>query len=99
MIDLQADDRWIELGKSCAWGWQQGCMLQWMPGSATEVLWNDRQGDRFVCHLLDTKTRERRTIHTPVYCLSPDGKRVCIDSPHTGQGRQLHLIDIAGIVT
>ena len=29
---------------------------------------------------------------------SPDGKKVCIDSPHTGQGRQLHLIDVSGIV-
>ena len=29
---------------------------------------------------------------------SPDGKSVVIDSPHTGEGRQLHLIDIRGIV-
>ena len=29
---------------------------------------------------------------------SPDGRSVVIDSPHTGQGRQLHLIDISGIV-
>jgi hypothetical protein len=29
---------------------------------------------------------------------SPDGRRVTIDSPHTGQGRQMHLIEIAGIV-
>ncbi len=25
MIDLEDSDRWIELGKSDAWGWQQGC--------------------------------------------------------------------------
>jgi len=29
---------------------------------------------------------------------SPDGRSVVIDSPHTGQGRQLHLIDISNIV-
>ena len=29
---------------------------------------------------------------------SPDGRSVVIDSPHTGQGRQLHLIDISEIV-
>jgi hypothetical protein len=28
MVDLQDGDRWIELGTSSAWGWQQGCMLQ-----------------------------------------------------------------------
>ncbi len=29
---------------------------------------------------------------------SPDGKKVVIDSPHGGAGRQLYLIDISGIV-
>jgi hypothetical protein len=29
---------------------------------------------------------------------SPDGRSVVIDSPHTGQGRQLHLIDIRALV-
>jgi Tol biopolymer transport system component len=28
---------------------------------------------------------------------SPDGKKVCIDSPHAG-GRQMYLIDIGSIV-
>ena len=26
-------DRWIPLGDTRAWCWQQGCMLQWLPGS------------------------------------------------------------------
>ena len=59
MVDLFDGDRWIELGESNAWCWQQGCMLQWLPGSRTKVLWNDRQGDRFVCHILDVKTKAR----------------------------------------
>jgi len=74
MVDLENDDQWIELGKSCSWGWQQGCMLQWRPGSDREILWNDRQGDRFVCHILDIHTRRKRTLPHPVYTLSPDGK-------------------------
>ncbi|MBL7224132.1 MAG: hypothetical protein ISS72_09785 [Candidatus Brocadiae bacterium] len=74
MVDLQDGDRWIELGTSRAWCWQQGCMLQWRPGSKTEVLWNDRQGGRFVCHILDVKTGKKRTIPWPVYALSPDGR-------------------------
>ncbi|MYF93298.1 MAG: hypothetical protein F4184_14805, partial [Gemmatimonadetes bacterium] len=28
MIDLADGNRWIDLGQSCAWCWQQGCMLQ-----------------------------------------------------------------------
>ena len=74
MVDLKDGDRWIELGQSRAWCWQQGCMLQWRPGSPSEVLWNDRQGDRFVCHVLDVKTGAKRTLPHPVYTVSPDGR-------------------------
>ena len=28
LVDLQDGDRWIELGTTRAWCWQQGCMLQ-----------------------------------------------------------------------
>lgn len=72
MIDLADDSRWITLGESRAWNWQQGCMLQWLPGSETEIIWNDRQGERFVCHMLDVKTRNKRTLPAPIYGLSPD---------------------------
>lgn len=74
MIDLEDGDRWTELGKSDAWGWQQGCMLQWVPGSKTEVIWNDREGDRFVSRIKNVETGEMRTLPRAVYALSPDGK-------------------------
>jgi hypothetical protein len=74
MVDLQDNDRWIELGASRAWNWQQGCMLQWLPGSTDEVIWNDREGDQFVSHILNVKTRRRRTVPGPIYSVSPDGK-------------------------
>lgn len=74
MVDLQDADRWIELGRSRAWNWQQGCMLQWLPGSAAEVIWNDREGDHFVSHVLDVKTGKRRTLPAPIYALSPDAR-------------------------
>ena len=74
MIDLADGDRWIELGETRAWCWQQGCMLQWIPGSDREVIWNDRQGDRFVCHVLDVHSGKKRTLGYPIYTLSPDGR-------------------------
>lgn len=74
MIDLHDGDRWIPLGKSVAWNWQQGCMLQWIPGTESSIIWNDREGDRFVSHIMDVATREKRTIPSPVYALSPDGR-------------------------
>jgi len=74
MVDLADGDRWIELGESRAWCWQQGCMLQWRPGSSSEVLWNDRQDNRYVCHILDVKSGRRRTVPHPVYAVSPNGR-------------------------
>lgn len=73
MIDLKDGDKWIELGESRAWNWQQGCMLQWIPGSENEVLWNDREGDHYICHILNVQTGKKRTIPNPIYALSPDG--------------------------
>lgn len=74
MVDLQEKDRWIPLGTSRAWNWQQGCMLQWIPGTESKIIWNDREKDRFVSHIMDVKTGDKRTIPSPVYSLSPNGK-------------------------
>jgi hypothetical protein len=74
MVDLKNSDKWIELGATHAWNWQQGCMLQWLPDSKSEVMWNARQGDQFVCHILDTRSGKQRTLPSPVYTVSPDGR-------------------------
>jgi len=74
MVDLQDGDKWIELGETRAWNWQQGCMLQWVPGTEATIMWNDRVDGQFVCHLMDVHTRKRRTLPHPVYTLSPDGR-------------------------
>jgi len=73
MVDLRDGDRWTELGTSMAWSWQQGCMLQFIPGSASEVIWNDRRDGQFVSHIMDIHSRESRILPFPVYALSPDG--------------------------
>ena len=49
-------------------------MLQWIPGSQSEILWNDRDGDHYCCHILDVHSGNVRTIPHPIYTLSPDGK-------------------------
>lgn len=78
MVDLQDQDRWIELGESSAWNWQQGCMLQWLPGSASNVIWNDREQGQYVSRILDVKTGKGRTVPAPVYSVCPDGKTAIV---------------------
>lgn len=74
MIDLADKQKWIDLGSSRAWNWQQGCMLQWRPNSATELVWNDREQGRFVSRLMDARSGQVRTLPSPVYALAPDGR-------------------------
>ena len=73
MVDLADGDRWTDLGSSTAWGWQQGCMLQWIPGSADDVIWNDREDGGYVSRILNVGTGKMRTIPSAVYALGPDG--------------------------
>ena len=80
LIDLKDEDRWSQIGRTQAWCWQQGCMLQWRPGSAREIVWNAREDDAFVCRVLDMDSGQTRTLPRAVYSLSPDGKTaVCTD--------------------
>lgn len=76
MVDLDADNEWITLGESNAFNWQQGCMLQWLPGSSSEVIYNDRELEpepHYVARVLDVETEEIRTLSRPIFTVSPDG--------------------------
>ena len=74
VIDLQAGDAWREVGRTRAWCWQQGCMLQWIPGSDHRIIWNDREGDRYVSRILDLDSGESRTLPAAIYAVAPDGR-------------------------
>lgn len=73
MVDLENDDKWIELGTSKAWGWQQGCMLQFIPGSDSLIIWNDRIDGKFVSHLFNIYSKKEEILPFAIYALSPDG--------------------------
>ncbi len=75
MVDLQEDDKWIEFGETVAWSWQQGCMLQWVPQSESEVIYNIRKDGKFASVIQDVFTGEKRTLPRAVYALSPCGKK------------------------
>ena len=49
-------------------------MLQFIPESLSKVIWNDRQNDKFVCHIKDIFTGEHKILPFPIYTISPDGR-------------------------
>ncbi len=45
LIDTANGDAWKRLDETTAWNWQQGTMLQWVPGAADrEIIYNVRAG-------------------------------------------------------
>ncbi len=74
MVDIGDGDRWTELAVGHVWSWHQGCMLQWLPGSKTEVIYNDRVDNQLVSHILNVRTGKKRTLPMPIYCVSPDAR-------------------------
>ncbi|MCI0704264.1 MAG: twin-arginine translocation signal domain-containing protein [Planctomycetia bacterium] len=75
MIDLK-EDKFIPLGKTTAWCWQQGTMLQWL-GSAPdrEMMFNSITDKEPSATILDVHTGKSRTLPRPIYALSTDGKQ------------------------
>ena len=58
-----------------AWNWQQGCMLQWLAGGGNdEVIFNDREGGRFVSLIHNVRSGRTRTLDLPVYAVDPAGR-------------------------
>lgn len=74
MVDLQDGSRFIPLGETRAWNWQQGTMLQWL-GSAPDrlVIYNARERGRFVSKIRDVHSGEVGTLPRPIYAVTRDG--------------------------
>lgn len=73
-IDTGDGDRWCPFAETTAWCWQQGCMLQWRPGHEGQVIFNDRDGEHYVSRIVDVRTGQSRTVPSPIYAVSPDGR-------------------------
>ena len=75
MVNLDDNYRFIALGKTRAWNWQQGAMLQWHPANPDQWLFhNDRRNGHFLGVLRDTEGRELNTYDRPIYAVAPDGR-------------------------
>lgn len=56
-----------------AWNFQQGAMLQWMPGSNEEIIYNCKAGLDYAAVVLNIKTGQKRYLDKPVANVSPMG--------------------------
>jgi Domain of unknown function (DUF4960) len=73
-IDLQGSRQFVQFATTTAWCWQQACMLQWIPNSTSEVIYNAREGDHFIAVIQNVFTGAKRTISRPISTLNSDGR-------------------------
>jgi len=74
LIDLKENCLFRPVAKTYAWNWQQGCMLQWMPGTRRKIIYNDHRDGKFVSVILDIERGEVRRLPLPIYALTHDGR-------------------------
>lgn len=74
MIRLE-DGEFIPLTETTAWCFQQGAMLQWNPLAPNrEIIFNRRDGDRFVGVIRDILSGNERLLEMPVANVASNGK-------------------------
>jgi hypothetical protein len=75
VVHLGDSARFEPIGKSAAWNWQQGAMLQWHAADPERLLiYNDRRDGRFVAVVQDAAGPERRVYDLPLYAMTPEGR-------------------------
>lgn len=67
---------WHKIGESDSFNWQQGAMLQWLPGEGNEskAIYNCSDKKRFYARIKDIVSGESKQVDFPVYCITPDGR-------------------------
>lgn len=74
LIDPQGLDAFEPFASTNAWCWQQGTMLQWVPGTEGTIVYNRRRAGRFVGVVHDLATGDRRELERAVYAVDPAGR-------------------------
>lgn len=70
-----ADKTWHHIGNSDSWNWQQGAMMQWLPGNENKVIYNTSRDNKLISIIHDIETGLNKEISWPIYGITPDGKK------------------------
>ncbi len=74
LIDPSGGAPFRTFARTSAWCWQQGTMLQWLPGAGNTVVYNARRGYDFVGVVHDLDSDRTRELERAVYALDPQGR-------------------------
>lgn len=68
---------WHHIAYTNSWNWQQGAMMQWIPGEANKnkVIYNCTRNNHNASCIFDIETNEEKEIDWAIYGITPDGKK------------------------
>ena len=73
VVDLEDGNRFIEVGKTVCWNFQEAAMAHWLDNDT--FLYNALREGKFVTVIVNWRTGRERIVPYPVSAVSPDGKK------------------------
>lgn len=89
---------WHHIDYTNAWNWQQGAMMQWLPGQGNQdkVIYNCTKDNHLVARIKDVETGETKEINWSIYGITPDGKKsISLDFERSYWCRAYHYQSVA----
>ena len=89
---------WHHIDYSDAWNWQQGAMMQWLPGKGNQnkVIYNCSKDNHLISRIKDVETGETKDINWSIYGITPDGKKsISLDFERSYWCRAYHYQSVA----
>ena len=89
---------WHHIANTDSWNWQQGAMLQWLPGVGNEnkVIFNCTRDNHYAACIYDIETHEKKDIDWAIYGITPDGKKsIALEMERSHWCRAYHYMSIA----
>ncbi|MCR5560541.1 MAG: hypothetical protein K6F58_01835 [Bacteroidales bacterium] len=105
LVDLADSCRYIPIGKTLCWNFQEAAMFHWLPWEDGLCAFNDCRGGKFVTVLLNWKTGKERIVHKPISAVDPSGEwavsinyarlRLCRpDYGYAGEGQESFVDEV-----
>lgn len=89
---------WHHIGETDSYNWQQGAMMQWLPGEGNEdkVIYNCSRNNHLISRIHDIKTGEDRELDWSIYGITPDGKKsIALNMERSYWCRAYHYVSVA----
>lgn len=95
--DIPSGD-WHPIDTTDSFSWQQGAMLQWLPGKGNEnkVIYNCSADGHLKSKILDLERGKTKLIDWPIYGVTPDGKKsIALNMERSHWCRAYHYMSVA----